>query len=53
MKGRLREFLEDEDHIELLQTELDTLERGDLDVRESDDEEGRIGEVDETLRRRL
>ena len=53
MQRRLREVLEDEDHIELLEGELDALQRRDLDLAEGDDEEGRVREMDETLRRGL
>lgn len=53
MQRALREVLEDEHHIELLEAELYTLQGGNLDLRQSNDEEGGIGEVDETLRRRL
>ena len=50
MKRCLREVLEDKDHIELLETELYTLQGRDLDVRKGDDEERRIREVNKTFR---
>ena len=42
MKRRLGKIFEDEDHIELLETELYALQRCDLDVREGYDEEWRV-----------
>ena len=50
MKRRLGEIFEDEDHIELLQAELNTLQRGDLNLGQGDDQERRIREVYKALR---
>lgn len=53
MERRFGEVLEDEDHIELLETELHTLQRRDLDVRKCNDEEWGVREVDKALCCRL
>lgn len=53
MERSLREVLEYENHIELLQAKLDTLERGDLDLRQRDDQEWRVREVHKALGSRL
>lgn len=53
MKWLTREVFENEDHVELLQPELNTLEGSNFDIRERDDEERRIREVDQTVRCRL
>ena len=50
MQRALGEILEDKDHIELLEAELNTLQRGNLDVSQGDYEERRIGQVDQTFR---
>ena len=50
MQWALGKVLEDEDHIELLEAELNTLQRGNLDVSQGDYEERRIGQVDQTFR---
>lgn len=41
--------VEDENQVKLLETKLHTLQRGDFDFRESDDQEGRIEEVNEAV----
>ena len=53
MERALGEVLEDEDHIELLEAELNTFQRGNLDVSQGDYEERRIGQVDQTFSGRL
>lgn len=53
MQWRLGEVFEDEDHVELLQAELHTLERRNLDFTECDDKERRVGQVYKTLCRRV
>ena len=53
MQGRLREILEDENPIKLLETKLYTLERGDLDLRKRDHSERRIRKVDQAVGCRL
>ena len=50
MQWALGKVLEDEDHIELLEAELNTFQRGNLDVSQGDYEERRIGQVDQTFR---
>ncbi len=47
------EVLEDEDHIELLQTKLNTFQRSDLNICQRDNEEWRIRKMNETICRRL
>lgn len=49
MDRRPGEVLEDEDHVKVLEAVLDTLEVGNLDFGESEDEEGRFGEEDEGI----
>jgi hypothetical protein len=49
VEGGFREVLEDQDKIELLETVLHTFEGGDFNVGESDNEERRVREVDQTL----
>jgi hypothetical protein len=44
-----REVLENQHQIELLKAILDTLERSNLDIGESDDEEGSVRKMDKTL----
>ena len=53
MQRALRKILEDEDHIELFEAKLHTFQRGDLDLGQGDDEEGGVGQMDETLGGRL
>lgn len=53
VERRLREVLENEDHIKLLEAELYALQGSNLDIRERNDEEWGIREMDKTLRRRL
>lgn len=53
MQGRFRKVLEDEDQIELLQSELDTFQRGDLNLAQGGDKERRVGQMYETLCCRL
>ena len=53
MKRCLREVFEDQNHVELLETKLDALQGGNLDVRQCNNEERRIREMDETFRCRL
>ena len=53
MQRGLGEVLENEDHIKLLQTELDTFQRRHLDISKRDDEEWRVREVHKAFRRRL
>ena len=43
----------DENHIELLETELYALQGRDLNLVEINDQEERVGEMDEAVRRRL
>ena len=53
MEWGLGEILEDEDHIELFEAELDALERGDLDLGQCNNQEWRVREVHKAFRRRL
>ena len=50
---RAREVGEDEDHIEVFESILNSFEMSDFDVGEREDEEGGFGEVDEGFGRRL
>lgn len=49
MERRFRKVFENEDEIKLFQCELDTFQRCDFDLVESDDEERRVDQVDETF----
>lgn len=53
MDGWPFKVLENKDHIKVLETKLDTLQMGQFDFAECDNKEGRVGEVDETVRGRL
>lgn len=53
MKWGFREVLEDEDHIKLLEAELDTLQRCDFDVCQCDHQKWWIRQMDQTLGRGL
>ena len=53
MQGTLSEVLEDENHIELLETELNTLQGSDLNFRQGNDEERWVRKVYQTLGSRL
>ena len=53
MERSLGEIFENQNHIELLQTELNTLERRNLYVGESHDEERRIGQENQAFSCRL
>lgn len=53
MERRPSVVLVDKDHVELLQTELHALERCNLNLVQVDYEEGRVGEMNEAVRRRL
>jgi hypothetical protein len=50
--GSFREIVEDDDHIELFEPELNALKRHNLDVVERDNQEWRVGEVDQAVRTR-
>jgi hypothetical protein len=47
VNGCPRKVLEDEDEIEVFEAVLNTLEVGDFDFGEGENEEGRLGEEDE------
>lgn len=53
MQRCLREILEDEHHIELFQAELHALQGSDLDIGQCHDEERRVRQMHQALRRRL
>ena len=53
MNRRARKVLEDKDHVEVLEAVLDALEVGDFDLVEGEDEEGGLGEEDESVGRGL
>ena len=53
MEWRLRKVLEYEDKIELFERKSNTFQGCDLDFVESDDEERRFDQVDETFSGRL
>ena len=53
MKRRSCEILEDEDQIELLEAELHTFQRRNLDIRKCNYQEWRIGQMDQTVGRWL
>lgn len=53
MKWGLGEILEDENHVELFEAELDTLQGRDLDVCQSDDEERWVRKLDQAVGCRL
>lgn len=49
VQRRLCKILEDQDHIELLEGELHSLERRDFDLGQSDHREWRIGEMHQAI----
>ena len=53
MDRRAREVGEDEDHIEILESILNSFEMSNFDIGEGEHEEGGFGEVDEGVGRRL
>lgn len=53
VQGRLREVFKYQDHVKLLQPELDTLQGCNLDVGESHNKEWRVRQMNKTFGRRL